>query len=114
VQLYQLQLSAAALLITLPGDYNHDDVVDAADYVVWRNALGQSGTGLAADGNGNGTIDAGDYSLWKANFGNTSGSGAGSIFITASVPEPACGSLLCWTAAVLLVRWPMRRRRLPG
>jgi hypothetical protein len=109
VQLYQLRLSAAALVISLPGDYNHDNVVDAADYVVWRSTLGQSGSGLAADGNGNGTIDTGDYAVWKTNFGSTSGSGSGSFVTVASVPEPAGGSLLFVAAIPLLLRWPVRR-----
>jgi adhesin HecA-like repeat protein len=30
----------------LPGNYNGNGVVDAADYVVWRKTLGQTGTGL--------------------------------------------------------------------
>ena len=25
--------------LNIPGDYNHNGVVDAADYVVWRKAL---------------------------------------------------------------------------
>jgi len=49
------------------GDYNHDHVVNAADYTVWRNTLGQVGAGLAADGNFNGMIDNDDYDVWKLN-----------------------------------------------
>jgi phospholipase/lecithinase/hemolysin len=59
----------ALQLFEVPGDFNHDLVVDAADYVVWRNTLGRMGAGLAADGNGNGTIDFGDYDVWRAHFG---------------------------------------------
>ena len=58
------------------GDYNGNGVVDAADYSIWRDTLGQVGAGLLADGNHNNTIDAGDYDVWKSNFGMTSGSGA--------------------------------------
>ena len=43
-----LAINAAAFL---PGDYNHDDRVDAADFVVWRNTLGST-TELVADGSG--------------------------------------------------------------
>jgi hypothetical protein len=42
------------------GDYNHDGTVDAADYVVWRKSLGQTGAGLAADGDFNNVVDAAD------------------------------------------------------
>ena len=66
------------------GDYNHNSVVDAGDYVLWRKTLGST-TALAADGSGptpgvpNGVVDAADYTYWRSAFGNTSpGSGAGS------------------------------------
>ena len=52
----------------LLGDYNHNGVVDAADYTLWRASL-ESTTNLAADGSG--MIDSGDYDVWKANFGRT-------------------------------------------
>jgi hypothetical protein len=85
-----VSLVAAGVL----GDYNVNGVVDAADYVVWRETLGQSASVLAADGNGNGTIDAGDYDEWKAHFGQSAGSGAGSIADSAAVPEPKAIMLL--------------------
>lgn len=69
------------------GDYNHNGLVDAADYVVWRKTLNglASPAGSGADGNQSGTIDAGDYTYWRARFGNpASGFASGS-----SVPEPA-------------------------
>ena len=58
----------------IPGDYNNDGIVDAADYTVWRDSLGQNGTGLAADGDGDGSITQLDYNIWKSNFGDHSGS----------------------------------------
>jgi hypothetical protein len=79
-------LSACAHGSLLPGDYNQNGVVDAADYVVWRNTRGQSGSGLGADGNGNGQIDAGDYAVWRAHFGQSSGVGA---ILPGGAPAPA-------------------------
>ncbi|MGI9455437.1 MAG: LamG-like jellyroll fold domain-containing protein, partial [Aeoliella sp.] len=72
----------------LPGDYNGNNVVDAADYTIWRNTLGST-TDLRADGDENGTVEAADYTLWKNNFGNTSGS----LTASAAVPEPATAIL---------------------
>jgi hypothetical protein len=95
--------------LLLPGDYNQDGAVDAADYVVWRDTLGLLGAGLAADGDGNGSIDAGDYDVWRANFGNTSAPGAGAATgqtELAEVPEPPTFLLLV-TAAMLW--WQLRR-----
>jgi hypothetical protein len=80
---------------TLIGDYNQNDVVDAADYIVWRKTLGQTGSGLAADGNGNNQIDPGDYDVWSANFGKTAGSGAtAGLPSSVLVPEPTSLLLL--------------------
>jgi hypothetical protein len=64
-------------------------VVDAADYIVWRNLLGQTGVTpySSADGNGNGMIDQGDYGVWRAHFGQTlpsPGAGSGSPAIAFS------------------------------
>jgi hypothetical protein len=69
------------------GDYNHNNAVDAGDYVIWRRTLGNSASpaGSGADGNANGTIDVGDYTYWRARFGNPAGSGAGPV----SIPEPS-------------------------
>lgn len=72
----------------LAGDYNGNGIVDAADYSVWRDTFGLTGSGLAADGNGNGAIDVDDYGIWKSNFGHTAGSGSGAN-ANAAVPEPA-------------------------
>jgi hypothetical protein len=106
-QLYTLEYRTDSLLgsqVTLlmapplPGDYNHDGMVDSADYSVWRDSLGST-TKLAADGNGNGIIDAGDYDLWLSQFGRAvAGSGA-----TATVPEPASWLALLLAAAVAAV-----------
>ena len=92
----QIVLSSFLQAAGLLGDYNQNGVVDAADYVVWRNTLGQTGTGLAADGNTNGQIDDGDYNVWRSHFGRTSGSGSATG--SATIPEPATLVLLCLTA----------------
>jgi hypothetical protein len=70
------------------GDYNDDHEVDAADYVVWRAQLGESGTGLSADGNNDRTVNQLDYDLWKANFGVSAGGVASSAKL-GRVPEPS-------------------------
>ena len=85
------------------GDYNHDGIVDAADYTVWRDTLG-SMTSLAADGNGNGVVDARDYrdledDLWRNDDGRSRRATA--------VPEPA-SAILFAVGALLACR---RKRR---
>jgi hypothetical protein len=67
----------AVLTITLVkpvliGDYNGNGVVDAADYVVWRDNLGRTVVnGNGADGNFNGVVDDADYYMWASAFGRT-------------------------------------------
>jgi hypothetical protein len=69
----------------LPGDYNQNNVVDAADYTVWRDNLGGVNALPNDDTMG---VDQDDYDRWKANFGMTApGAGGGSVG-TSAVPEP--------------------------
>ena len=81
--------------LDLPGDYNGDGVVDAADYTVWRDTFGQMGPALAADGDRDQTVGPGDYETWKQNFGSAAdlqvpyqSTGSTTAFVAAGVPEP--------------------------
>lgn len=73
----------------LAGDYNGDGVVSAADYVVWRNNLGET-VELPGDTTP-GVVTQQDYDVWVLNFGN-SASGSGSQL--AAVPEPTATLLI--------------------
>jgi hypothetical protein len=79
----------------LPGDFNSNGVVDAADYVLWR------GGGPLANDTTPG-VQPGDYTVWRSGFGRTVGSGADSAdeLLSAAVPEPA--TLVIVSAAILL------------
>jgi T5SS/PEP-CTERM-associated repeat protein len=78
----------------LPGDYNGDGRVDAADYVVWRKNDGsQAG-----------------YDTWRTNFGRTAGTGSG-VSINAAVPEPA--AVVLFALAILFHAKCWRRPRKP-
>jgi hypothetical protein len=76
------------------GDYNQDGTVNAADYTVWRNTLGQSGLTpySGADGDGDGTVDADDYGVWKSHFGMTlpgaGGSAQSAALMGEAEPQP--------------------------
>jgi hypothetical protein len=85
--------AAQNMRVTLAGDFNADNVVDAADYVAWRN-------GAAAF-----TPDT--YATWRSRFGTTVGSGAGAA-AAANVPEP--GSLVLIAMVICLSLFCRRRR----
>ncbi len=92
-------VGSVAVSLAPSGDYNLNGIVDAADYVVWRNTLGST-TILTANGDNTGAsagrIDAADYVVWSANFGHTSGSGNVAF---QTVPEPSGRILFLLLAA---------------
>lgn len=81
----------------LAGDFNDDNVVDAADYVVWQKTMNSTVPLYSgADGNGNARIDADDLNVWRKNFGRV-GSGSGGSTgseLPAGVPEPGTAGLV--------------------
>jgi hypothetical protein len=95
------------------GDYNGDSVVDAADYIVWRENLGSgyylNNSGDESDDSA-AVVDAADYDLWRARFGQTGESGSGTDTNTA-VPEPATLVMLIVAAAGVSRRRRWRTRR---
>jgi len=101
----------------LPGDYNGNGMVDAADYTVWRDTLGQTGEGLAADGTGplgvpDGTVDSLDYDFWKSHFGSTLGGDLNNSIAAstdASIPEPAVWWLIGVILALLVTKRSLRK-----
>jgi phospholipase/lecithinase/hemolysin len=75
-------------LFRLPGDFNRDNVDDAADYVLWRNGQGS-------------TFIPYDQEIWRAHFGElASTAGAGST----PVPEPSTAIIWVLVAGMLLQR----------
>jgi hypothetical protein len=79
-----------AVPTAIPGDFNHDGTVDAADYVVWRKTGGSPA----------------DYNSWRANFGQTfSFAGlASSASANGAVTEPASLVLLMFAVGNCYLR----------
>ncbi|MEM6654723.1 MAG: hypothetical protein AAF596_02880 [Planctomycetota bacterium] len=78
---------AASSIGPAPGDYNTDGLVDAADYVVWRDAVGSGFTG--ADGLGDDTVDDLDYQVWFGGF-ETAAAAVSAVV----VPEPEATAIM--------------------
>jgi autotransporter-associated beta strand protein len=74
---------------SLPGDFNNDGKVNAADYVLWRKDPGSFG-------------GPGGYATWRANFGDPPGAGSG--LEGGSVPEPASAVLVLLGIGAFVLR----------
>lgn len=72
---------------SLPGDFNDDGTVDAADYTTWRDGLGA-------------TYTAADYQVWRNKYGTSLSLPAGSLNAVSS-PEPTALALALLAAAGL-------------
>jgi hypothetical protein len=85
VQLYRLLVDVNEHF--LPGDFNDDGSVDAADFTFWRDHLGEATEAAILNrGDGLDGVDEGDFAVWKAHYGETlelGGAGA------QNVPEPS-------------------------
>jgi hypothetical protein len=83
--------------VSLHGDYNGDGTINAADYVVWRNAL-SAGTPLLNDPTP-GSVGQSDYEYWRAHFGEALDSGSAAV-----VPESSTLALVNLAAALCLIQ----------
>jgi hypothetical protein len=79
--------------VGLPGDYNADGSIDAADYIVWRKNSGTNNA-LPNDPIG-GIIGQAQFDQWRAHFGQTAPGGGSSA--SDAVPEPSY-----WLGCVIL------------
>lgn len=84
-----IRIARLPLVSPFDGDFNTDGIVDAADYTVWRDGLGEAFTQT-------------DYDVWVANYG------AVALSASRAVPEPNSVMMLLAVSATL----PRSRRRL--
>jgi hypothetical protein len=98
VVIAELHTITAVSPLTVPGDFNGNSFVDAADYAVWRKGLGT-------------TYTQADYDLWRAHFGQTAASAsakpAGSA--ASAVPEPRMFCLAALALIPFVIRIRTRR-----
>jgi hypothetical protein len=106
----QLEVNTTELVF---GDFNGDLLVDAADFTVWRDSLGQTGTGLPADADRDGVVDNDDYFIWKLTFGLpvTSLESAASHVSGVEVPEPGSRVLFAFAAIACCICFRILRCR---
>jgi hypothetical protein len=70
------------------GDFNGDDIVNAADFTVWRNNLGDTDEADLHNHGDGGGVTASDYTWWKEHYGNSISMPGGGQSQN-EVPEPA-------------------------
>jgi len=81
--------------VQLPGDYNLDGIVNAADYVLWRKL----------------SLQAAQYLTWQTNYGltvNSLGTGGG---VSQGVPEPQVLTTVIMATGFLVAGRHRRSRR---
>ena len=78
--------------VTIDGDYNADLVVDAGDYVTFRDHIGAPAGSLPNDPNSS-AIGADQFETWRAEHGASLPTSVGTG--GAPAPEPASVALLC-------------------
>jgi autotransporter-associated beta strand protein len=93
--------TSGVLSVGPASDYNHDNVIDAADYVVWRKR-GGSGS---------------EYSLWRSRFGNAGSQSEVGARGPVGAPEPHTGLSLVVAFCLInatsqLLRTDKHRRRI--
>ena len=87
----------------LPGDFDYDGDVDAADFAPWQAGFGQTGAALDADADGDGAIGGRDFLIWQRAVDAAPGEGMG-----ATVPEPSTWAIV--TLALIACRGLIRPR----
>jgi hypothetical protein len=103
-------------LFHVPGDYNDNGIVDAADYVMWRKTEGDIGDGLQTDSNNDNVINEDDYTEWQRLFGNDRQAGhphgdVNGAALATNIPEPSTVALIAiWLLAPLRRSRPARPR----
>lgn len=91
----------------LPGDFNRDGGVGAADYVLWRETHGQPISLPNESGLNPGSVDIEDYWFWKSNFGH---SAFPVIGLTASQQAPETNTWVLAAVALMTLNMRMCRK----
>jgi len=97
---FAIAAQAINVAAALPGDFNRDNVVDAADFTVWRDGLGS-------------IYEANDYDIWRSHFGLSLDGASNAATDLAAVPEPSGLALSVFAVVGALVKLA-RKSRAPG
>ena len=93
-----------AVTPVMDADFNNDNVVNGADFLIWQRGFGAGSTNATGDADGNGVVNGADLAIWKSSFG-----GAPAVSAVGAVPEP--GSLTLAAFAAIFAAGAAARRR---
>jgi len=101
---YKLGVIAPTAAPVEDADFDNNNVVDGADFLIWQRGFGLAAGATNAQGDANGdlAVNGADFTLWKSKFG-----GPPATPVATGVPEPS-GALLAAGAAIVAIA---RRRR---
>jgi hypothetical protein len=107
----------ASISYAIDGDYSGNRSVSLFDYTsFWRPSFGST-TNLIADGDLNGVVDAADYVTWRNNLNLSAplppfAAATGSLSsVPLAVPEPTSHALLFLVCGACSRQWTMNRGR---
>jgi hypothetical protein len=90
----------------IPGDFNLDGTVNAADYALWRKKKG--GAALPNDGGVTpGVTNSADYTYWRSRYGSVftpAINTADGLGFSTEIPEPSAGVLIACALAAAFAR----------
>jgi hypothetical protein len=102
---YDVSYDISAATAVEDADFDGDNDVDGADFLIWQRGVGTAGGQPQGNADGAGNIDGADLAIWKGQF-------ASATAAAASVPEPA-SALMALAAAIgaAAIRHGRRRER---
>lgn len=71
-------------------DFNGDNIVDGADFLIWQRGLGTGSSLATGDADGNGVVNDLDLGIWKTQYGTDPTPATAAV---GAVPEPATFAL---------------------
>jgi hypothetical protein len=101
----------------LPGDYDFNGFVDAADDTVWQDKFWRSVFGpddLRADGDANGVVNSDDYNFWKSHFGNILVPRSAGTRVPQQIADPEALTTSGPAPHSSLLKWSPRQNRRPS
>ncbi len=85
-------------------DFDGDQDVDGADFLIWQRNNGGAGGPTAGDATGDGQVNAADLAAWRQSYGQPTQGAAGAM------PEPASLALAALAASCAVIRLRQSRK----